>query len=151
MLKDEYGLTEKQKRFADLVISGVSDLQAYRQAGYSPKYAEQNAHKLRRQKEIADYITMHTSAEQDGRILTNTELLAFWSANVRNESLSMQERRENSRLLANSKGMFKTKIEADVDVDYVDILAKARNRLPKHSEIEQKLAKMSTTDNTKED
>lgn len=149
MFKDEYGLTAKQKMFADLVISGVSDLQAYKQAGYSHKYAEQNASKLRKQKDIAEYIRVHTSPMIDERILTNTELLAFWSSNVLNESLSMVERRENSRLLANSKGMFKTKVEVDADVDYLDVLAKARSRsVPKHEDIERSLAGLSTVEST---
>lgn len=72
-------LTPKQKAFADNYIISGNATEAYRKAGYSPKYADTNASKLLENTRISDYIKQRTEPESEKRIATGDDVMRFFT------------------------------------------------------------------------
>lgn len=79
MARDEYGLTPKQRKFADFYIETGNASEAARKAGYSQKTAfrigEQNVKNLA----IKTYIGQRMQAAQEKRIASADDVLQFLS------------------------------------------------------------------------
>lgn len=78
-------LTPKQKAFADYYIQCGNAAEAARQAGYSERYAGQNADKLRKNTNISAYIAERMGAQDKKRVADADEVMEFYTAVMRGE------------------------------------------------------------------
>lgn len=76
-------LNEKQKAFADYYIESLNAEQSAVKAGYSPKYARGNAHKLVANSGIKDYINERLKAKENDRIASQDEVLEYLTNVIR--------------------------------------------------------------------
>lgn len=72
-------MNERQKRFAEYYAQSGNAAQSAVKAGYSEKYAGQNADKLLKNTNIAEYIKQLAEKAQDDRIMTAKERQALLS------------------------------------------------------------------------
>lgn len=79
------GLSVKQQNFADELINGGSAKQAAIKAGYSKKYAAQNADKLLKNTNVKSYLDKRRKEISDAKIADATEILEFLTAVKRDE------------------------------------------------------------------
>lgn len=78
------GISDKQQRFADEYLSnGCNATQAAISAGYSKKYARQNAPKLLRNTTVREYIDKRNQEISSAKIVTQQELQEYWSGMIR--------------------------------------------------------------------
>lgn len=85
MAKDEYGLTIKQRAFADeYIISGNAAKSAV-SAGYSNKYANTNASKLLQNTTIKSYIDLRLKELESNKVADQQEILEFLTSVIRGE------------------------------------------------------------------
>ena len=68
-------LTERQLKFADYFLQTGNAAEAARRAGYSEKYAGQNADKLLKNKDIAEYLKKRSQDIDTERIADLQEIL----------------------------------------------------------------------------
>ena len=83
MALDEYGLTPKQRAFADEYIRTGNARDAARNAGY--KYPQQSAIDNTAKRSVKAYIAQRMQPKVDRRIADADEVLAFLSATMRGE------------------------------------------------------------------
>ena len=133
-------LTIRQKRFADEYLTDFNAEQAAIRAGYSPRYARGNAHKLVANGGIAEYITERMKQKEDELIADQNEVLKYLTAVMRgntqaevvvvegtgdgcSEARQMQkapdekERLRAAELLGKAHCIFTEKIEQQVDME----------------------------------
>ena len=111
-------MNERQKRFAEYYAQSGNAERAAVEAGYSPKYARGNAHKLVAVSCIADYIRELTEKAQDERIMTARERQAVLSDIARNSD--DQSRIRAIDTLNKMTGEYVTKIEGNITADITD-------------------------------
>lgn len=78
-------------------------------AGYSPKYARGNAHKIVAKKEVQEYIAYLNSLAKDDvqyHIATIKEIQSFWTTVMESGSCRTSDRLKASEYLAKAQGMF---------------------------------------------
>lgn len=81
-------------------------------AGYSPKYARGNAHKLVARKDVQEYMAYLEYLQQTNpasptlHIATLNEIQSFWSNVMNGHEWELKYRLRASELLAKSKGAF---------------------------------------------
>lgn len=74
---DEYGLTAKQRRFADYYIETGNAAEAARKAGYSPKNADVTGRQNIVKPTVKAYIAQRMQPAEEKRIATADEVLQF--------------------------------------------------------------------------
>lgn len=80
-------------------------------AGYSPKYARGNAHKIVARKDVQEYIKYLNSLAATNpakHIATITEIQGFWTDVMNSGAYRTSDRLKASELLAKAQGMFNT-------------------------------------------
>lgn len=115
-------MTERQKKFAEYYAQcGNAALSAI-QAGYSEKYAGQNADKLLKNTNIADYIRELTEAAQTARIMTARERQAILSDMAKDAQNELSDRIRAIDTLNKMTGEYtqKVSIDGDLGVKIVD-------------------------------
>ena len=96
-----------QKAIADAYIAnGGNKEQAAIAAGYSARYARGNAHKLVANSGVQQMIQARNGEIANERIADMTEINAFWSAILRDESQDVKDRLKASELRARAAGGF---------------------------------------------
>lgn len=120
--KDGVTVTERQKKFAEYYAQCGNAAQSAIQAGYSEKYAGQNADKLLKNTNIADYIRELTEDAQAARIMTARERQALLSDMAKNGKNSPADRIRAIDTLNKMTGEYtqKVSIDGDVGVKIVD-------------------------------
>lgn len=115
-------MTERQKKFAEYYAQCGNAAQSAIQAGYSEKYAGQNADKLLKNTNIADYIRELTEDAQTARIMTARERQAILSDMAKNGKNSPADRIRAIDTLNKMTGEYtqKVSIDGDVGVKIVD-------------------------------
>lgn len=81
-------LSERQKRFCDEYLISLNATQAAIKAGYSQKYAGQNADKLLKNPKIKAFISERLDKKEKTRIATQDEILEYFTRVMRGESQS---------------------------------------------------------------
>ena len=79
-------------------------------AGYSPKYARGNAHKLVARKDVQEYMEYLRSLANDDplyHIASIKEIEDFWTKVMNNGACHTRDRLRASELLAKAQGLFK--------------------------------------------
>lgn len=107
-------MTERQKKFAEYYAQCGNAAQSAIQAGYSEKYAGQNADKLLKNTNVADYIRELTEDAQTARIMTARERQALLSDMAKNGKNSPADRIRAIDTLNKMTGEYTTKIQAEV-------------------------------------
>lgn len=100
-------LTLKQKAFADYYIENGNAEESAVKAGYSPKFARGNAHKLVANSCISAYIAERMKPTEEKRIATGDEVMMFFTAVMNGEikdafglDASLQDRLNAAKELA---------------------------------------------------
>lgn len=107
-------MNERQKKFAEYYAQSGNAAQSAIKAGYSEKYAGQNADKLLKNTNIAEYIRELTEAEQDKRIMTAKERQALLSDIAKNGDNAPADRIRAVDTLNKMTGEYVAKIQAEV-------------------------------------
>ena len=107
-------MTERQKKFAEYYAQCGNAAQSAIQAGYSEKYAGQNADKLLKNTNIADYIRELTEAAQTARIMTARERQAILSDIAKDKHNKLSDRIRAINTLNKMTGEYVVKIQAEV-------------------------------------
>lgn len=115
-------MTERQKKFSEYYAQCGNAAQSAIQAGYSEKYAGQNADKLLKNTNIADYIRELTEAAQTARIMTARERQAILSDIAKDKQNELSDRIRAIDTLNKMTGEYtqKVSIDGDVGVKIVD-------------------------------
>ena len=108
-------MTARQKKFAEYYAACGNASDAARHAGYSSKFAAQNADKLLKNTNISDYIRALSERAQTERILTVTERQAMLSDLARDESEDAADRIRAIDTLNKMTGEYTVKVEAQVE------------------------------------
>ncbi len=138
------GLTEKQKRFADIYIETGNAYQSYQQAGYATKTmgsAAASATRLLNNAKIRQYIDAAIAAKDEARIAKQDEVLQFLTSVMRGEpteqiplglgygeqmlvdkTMDGRERVKAAELLGKRYALFtdKQQLDANIGVQIVD-------------------------------
>ena len=125
-IKKKYGITDKQYKFANLVISGINPTEAYRRVydtqASNNSISSQAGRALKNPKLVAYIKDMQRMAYEKARdnnenILSAEEIMIWWSSVITSTSRSirMADKIKCSELLAKAQNMFIQKIEADVN------------------------------------
>lgn len=107
-------MTERQKKFAEFYAQCGNAAHSAIQAGYSEKYAGQNADKLLKNTNIADYIRELTEAAQTARIMTARERQAILSDIAKDAQNELSDRIRAIDTLNKMTGEYVAKIQAEV-------------------------------------
>lgn len=99
-------LTPRQKRFADEYLKSGNATEASKLAGYSPKYAGENAAKLLKNTNIQNYIKQKNDELNRENIADIEEIKSFWTYAMRSSSNDMKDRLKASEHLARTEGAF---------------------------------------------
>lgn len=76
-------------------------------AGYSPKYARGNAHKIVARNDVQNYIEYLRSNTNNVRdIMELADIQEFWTTVINDKALDMKHRLRASELLGKSQGAF---------------------------------------------
>lgn len=133
-------MTEKQKRFCDEYLIDLNATQAAIRAGYSSKYANTNASKLLQITTINEYIEKRMAEKESKLIASQDEVLKYLTSVLRGETQSEivvvegtgegcseartmdkapdeKERLKAAELLGKRYGLFKDKVEQQVDME----------------------------------
>ena len=109
-------LTTKQRRFIEAYEGNAT--QAAIKAGYSPKWADRQAHTLiEKNREIREAIQKREEQQRSELIADRTKRQMFWSRIMNDESESMATRLRASELLGKSEGDFMSSVTVDGNFD----------------------------------
>lgn len=110
------GLSAMQKRFADLLMTGMSQVDAAEQAGYKgdKDTLYSTASKLVRNDKIIAYRA--ELAKKDPLVWGRDELQRFWTKTASQSTEETKDRLAASKLLGSAQGVFVTKVQADVNM-----------------------------------
>ena len=112
-------MNARQKRFAEFYAQSGNAAWSAVQAGYSEKFAGQNAGKLLKNTNIADYIRELTERAQDERILTAKERQVMLSDVARGPAAT-RDRLRAIDILNKMTGEYVTKIEGSISAEVSD-------------------------------
>ena len=116
-------LTLKQQKFADYYIQLGNATEAAVKAGYSEKYAGQNADKLLKNTNVQMYIEKRNAELEDERIANMVEVKRFWTEMMRNMMVEPKDRLKASEFIAKTNGAFIDKVQhsghvsADIEIN----------------------------------
>ena len=108
-----YSLTPRQQRFCEFYAMDPCGERAAISAGYQPKSARQQSARLLTYDNVQAYLRQLQMPKTKDRILTVTEVRAFWSSVVLDETQKMSDRLQASSFLAKSEGLFLATIKHD--------------------------------------
>ena len=133
-------MTDKQKRFCDEYLVDLNATQAAIRAGYSNKYAGQNADKLLKNTNVKSYIDERIAEKQSQLIATQDEVLRYLTSVLRGEqkeqtlkmagigvqeieeiNTSTKDRLKAAELLGKAYGAFRDKVDVSGTVPVVII------------------------------
>lgn len=100
------GLTPRQKKFCDEYMLCGNATQAAIRAGYSDKYAGQNADKILKNTNVKEYLAYFQQKVEQKAIKSVEEVQQWWSSIMDNADESTKDRLKASELLVKSKGGF---------------------------------------------
>lgn len=109
-------MNERQKKFAEYYAQSGNASESAKKAGYSEKFAGQNADKLLKNTNIAEYIRELTDKAKDERILTAKDRQVMLSEIARDEEYKAGDRVKAIDTLNKMTGEYITKIEGSVDM-----------------------------------
>ena len=112
-------MNARQKRFAEFYAQSGNAAWSAVQAGYSEKFAGQNAGKLLKNTNIAEYIRELTERAQDERILTAKERQVMLSDVARGPAAT-KDRLRAIDILNKMTGEYVTKIEGSISAKVSD-------------------------------
>ena len=107
-------MTERQKKFAEYYAQCGNAASSAVQAGYSEKYAAQNADKLLKNTNIADYIRKLTEQTQSERILTAVRRQEILSNLAEDHAVEVKDRIKAIDVLNKMTGEYTVKVDASV-------------------------------------
>lgn len=107
-------MTARQKKFAEYYAQCGNAAQSAIQAGYSEKYAGQNADKLLKNTNIVEYIKQLTAKAQSDRIMTAVERQALLSDMAKDGKNASADRIRAIDTLNKMTGEYVAKIQAEV-------------------------------------
>ena len=116
-MRDDYGLTPRQKRFVEEYAACGCGERAAVAAGYSAASARQEASRLLTNDNIIMYLRTLQNQLSETRVLTATETKMFWSDVVRDDNQKMTDRLQASVNLARASGLFREHVEMDIHPD----------------------------------
>jgi len=105
------GMNERQRKFAEYYIQCGNAGQAAEMAGYSPKYAAQNADKLLKNTNVQAYLAELRAKMQDDAILTAKERQAILSGLARSDDVAPADRIKSIDVLNKMTGEYISKLE----------------------------------------
>lgn len=108
--REEYLLTERQKRFCDEYILDLNATKACVRAGYSEKTATEQASRLLTNVKVSEYISKKISEIQSNNIADATEVLEYLTETMRNEEVQQKDRLKSAELLGKRHGLFKENV-----------------------------------------
>lgn len=104
-----------QRAIADAYITnGGNQEQAVIAAGYSPRYARGNAHRLVANSGVQAMILERNEDIADKRIADMEEINAFWTETMRDETADRRDRLKASELRAKCLGAFLDRKEVTI-------------------------------------
>lgn len=109
-------MNERQKKFAEYYAQSGNASESAKKAGYSEKFAGQNADKLLKNTNIAEYIRELTDKAKDERILTAKDRQVMLSDIARDDAQKAADRVKAIDTLNKMTGEYVTKIEGSVDM-----------------------------------
>lgn len=110
-------LNTRQKAFCEYYVACGSATESVMKAGYSEKYAGQNADKLLKNTNIQNYIKELNKKVENKRIADIKEVKEFWSDVLRDERAKMQDRLKASEYIAKTNGAFLDKVEVKGEIN----------------------------------
>lgn len=105
------GLTPRQKKFCDEYMLCANATQAAIRAGYSEKYAGQNADKILKNTNVKEYLAYFQKKVDQKAIKSVEEVQQWWSSIIDNTEEGTKDRLKASELLVKSKGGFMDRVE----------------------------------------
>lgn len=105
------GLTQRQKKFCDEYMLCGNATQAAIKAGYSDKYAGQNADKILKNTNVKEYLSYFQKQVDQTAIKSVEEVQRWWSSIIDDAEEVTKDRLKASELLVKSKGGFMDKVE----------------------------------------
>lgn len=108
-MKDK--LTQKQQKFVDEFIRSGNAKQAAVVAGYSVKYAGENADKVLKNTKVMQYLNSRLEVISNDRIAGIQEVQEFWTGILRNSDEKTLDRLKASEFIAKTNGAFIVKTE----------------------------------------
>ena len=105
------GLTQRQKKFCDEYMLCGNATQAAIKAGYSEKYAGQNADKILKNTNVKEYLSYFQKQVDQTAIKSVEEVQRWWSSIIDDTEEGTKDRLKASELLVKSKGGFMDKVE----------------------------------------
>lgn len=109
-------MNERQRKFAEYYAQSGNASEAAKKAGYSEKFAGQNADKLLKNTNISTYIRQLTEKAKDERILTAKDRQVMLSDIARDDAQKAADRVKAIDTLNKMTGEYVTKIEGSVDM-----------------------------------
>lgn len=107
-------MNERQKRFAEYYAQSGNAAQSAVKAGYSEKYAGQNADKLLKNTNIAEYIKQLAEKAQDDRIMTAKERQALLSDIAKDDDNATSDRIKAVDTLNKMTGEYTVKVDTTI-------------------------------------
>lgn len=107
-------MNERQKRFAEYYAQSGNAAQSAVKAGYSEKYAGQNADKLLKNTNISEYIKQLAEKAQDERIMTAKERQVLLSDIAKYEGYAPSDRIKAVDTLNKMTGEYTVKVDTTV-------------------------------------
>ena len=111
-------MNDRQKRFADEYLIDLNAEAAAIRAGYSPRYARGNAHKLVANSGIAEYIKKRMAEKEAELVADQDEVMRYLSAVMRREkteSVVVTLSKEKSTYVPDANGtMRKQTVKEDI-------------------------------------
>ena len=103
----------KQRAFCDYYLACGNATEAAIKAGYSEKTAYSIGAENLRKPEIHQFICEHSKPQEDKRVATAQEVLAFYSSVMRNEEEMTKDRLRAAENLAKRFGVDKERVTGD--------------------------------------
>lgn len=107
-------MNKRQKRFAEYYAQSGNAAQSAVKAGYSEKYAGQNADKLLKNTNISEYIKQLAEKAQDERIMTAKERQVLLSDIAKYEGYAPSDRIKAVDTLNKMTGEYMVKVDTTV-------------------------------------
>lgn len=107
-------MTERQKKFAEYYAQSGNAARSAVKAGYSEKYAGQNADKLLKNTNITEHIKRLAEKAQDERIMTAKERQAMLSDIAKNSENAPSDRIKAVDTLNKMTGEYTVKVDTTV-------------------------------------
>lgn len=106
-------MNQRRLKFVEEYLKSGNATQAAILAGYSQKYAGNNAGKLLKSNDIVNYIKEKNRGFSSKNIADMNEIREFWTRVIRSKTDETKDKLKASELLARTYGAFLDKIQLD--------------------------------------